>query len=319
MALYISNPSKTAEILKQHNIKLKKSLGQNFLIDTNVAKKIVRFSCISSKETVLEIGSGIGSMTQLLLDAACRIVCVEIDRKLAAIFKELFSEYIGTKIVLVEADAMKFDYLEFTENYNISRVISNLPYKIAASVILEILVAAPGVKSMYLTVQKDIADRICAKKGDKIYSSYSVKANFLADFKVLFDIPRTCFIPVPFVGSSFVEVLRKGTGLIPGKYTGDKYFRQKKLQDPEKYQQKEFFDFIDACFLHRRKMLLNSLLESNYLKMNKVFRDAARIDKIDLIAKMLRVIGKDRNIRAEELELNDFMNLFISLKQPVNL
>jgi len=302
MDKYISSPSKTAGILKEFDIKLRKSLGQNFLIDTNILKKITRLSGIESNETILEVGSGIGSLTEILLDVAGRVICVEVDKRLSGIFMGLFRDYSGSKVVLIEQDAMKLDYSLLAKKYGIKKMVANLPYKIAAPLVLKILVEAPGIKKMYLTIQKDIAERLTAKKGDKNYSSFSVKANFLAKFKVLFIINRTCFVPVPFVDSVFIEVSRKA----PGQYDFDRILPNGKSRKKLTAQQvNRLFSFIDACFRHRRKKMLNSLADSG---------DSFITGKIDAIAKVLDGMGKGRGIRAEELEVEDFLRLFLALE-----
>ncbi len=284
---YISSPSRTAEILNLNNIRLKKSLGQNFLIDTNVLKKIARAAELKPKDIVLEIGSGIGSLTEIMLPQVKKIICIEIDNRLVQVFKEIFQSSLSSRINLIEYDAMKLDYKELITRTGATKVVSNLPYKIAAPLIPKIMLEAPEIEHYCLTIQKDIADRLTAKKGDKNYSSYSVKASFLADFKILFSVSRSCFIPAPFVDSIVVKADRKTS-----KETADINIA-------------DFFSFVEDCFLHRRKKLINSLLASNEHKY---------IDKINLIIKMLHGIGKDRNLRAEDLDLNNFLFLYRSLK-----
>lgn len=284
---YISSPSKTAEILNLHSIRLKKSLGQNFLIDTNILKKIARVAELKSNDIVLEIGSGIGSLTEIMLPQVKKIICIEVDNRLVQVFKEIFQSCLSSQIDLVESDAMKLDYRELIIRTGTPKVVSNLPYKIAAPLILKIMLEAPEIEHYCLTIQKDIADRLTAKKGDKNYSSYAVKANFLADFKILFPVSRSCFIPAPFVDSVVVKANRKTS-----KKTAD-------INTPE------FFGFVEDCFLHRRKKLINSLLTSNEYKY---------VDKINLIIKMLHGIRKDKNLRAEDLDLDDFLFLYRSLK-----
>lgn len=284
---YISSPSKTAEILNLHNIRLKKSLGQNFLIDTNVLKKIARAAELKPEDIVLEIGSGIGSLTEIILPQVKKIICIEVDNRLVQVFKEIFQSRFSSQIDLIESDAMKLDYRELITRTGVTKVVSNLPYKIAAPFILKIMLEAPEIEHYCLTIQKDIADRLTAKKGDKNYSSYAVKANFLANFKILFSVSRSCFIPAPFVDSVMVRAGRKTS-----KKTADI-----NIQD--------FFGFVEDCFLHRRKKLINSLLTSNEHKY---------VDKINLIIKMLHGIGKDKNLRAEDLDLDDFLFLYRLLK-----
>jgi 16S rRNA (adenine1518-N6/adenine1519-N6)-dimethyltransferase len=284
---YISSPSKTAEILNLNNIRLKKSLGQNFLIDTNILKKIVRSAELKPEDIVLEIGSGIGSLTEIMLPQVKKIICIEVDNRLTKVFKEIFQSCLPSQIELIESDAMKLDYKQLIIRTGANKIVSNLPYKIVAPIILKIMLEAPEIEQYCLTIQKDIADRLTAKKGDKNYSSYTVKANFLSDFKILFSVSRSCFIPAPFVDSVMVRAVRKTS-----KKTAD-------INIPD------FFDFVEDCFLHRRKKLINSLLDSNVHKY---------VDKINIIIKMLHGTGKDKNSRAEDLDLDDFLFLYRSLK-----
>ncbi len=162
---------------------------------------------------MLEIGSGIGSLTEIIAPEVKKIVCIEVDKKLSPAFQENFGYLCRSSykenITLIESDAMKIDYRKLTEEYKINKVISNLPYKIAAPLIITILMNAPGINKMYLTIQKDIAERLTGKTGDKNYSSYTVKSALLADFKIMFQISRTCFMPVPNVDSIFIEVCSK--------------------------------------------------------------------------------------------------------------
>ena len=284
---YISSPSKTAEILNLHSIRLKKSLGQNFLIDTNILKKIARAAELKPGDIVLEIGSGMGSLTEIMLPQVKKIICIEVDKRLVQVFKEIFQSRFSSQIDLIESDAMKLDYRELITRTGATKAVSNLPYKIAAPLILKIMLEAPEIERYCITIQRDIADRLIAKKGDKNYSSYAVKANFLADFKILFSVSRSCFIPAPFVDSVVVKAGRKTS---------------EKTAD---IKTSEFFGFVEDCFLHRRKKLINSLLTSNENKY---------IDKINLIIRMLHGIGKDKNLRAEDLRLDDFLFLYRSLK-----
>jgi 16S rRNA (adenine1518-N6/adenine1519-N6)-dimethyltransferase len=289
MNSYISSPSKTSEILSQYGIKLKKSLGQNFLIDTNVLKKIIRAAELKPDDVVLEIGSGIGSLTELMLPGVKKVICIEIDSLLAGAFRNIFSKNIGRNLELIEADALRLNYEEICGRYSVNKIVSNLPYKIAAPLIIKILLETTEIKTMYLTIQKDIAARLLAKVGDKNknYSSYTVKTNFLADFAVLFSISRNCFMPNPFVDSVVVKASQKDIN-----------------ENIKSLGVLAFFNFIDKCFIHRRKKLVNSLFEGS----------SKNIDKIDLTVKMLSDIGKGKDARAEELTLADYLFLYNKLK-----
>ncbi|MGM0365665.1 MAG: 16S rRNA (adenine(1518)-N(6)/adenine(1519)-N(6))-dimethyltransferase RsmA [Actinomycetota bacterium] len=281
MSTYISSPSRTAAILKEHDIRLSKSYGQNFLIDTNILKKIVSRAHVGRNDRVLEVGCGIGNLTEILLPHALELVCVEVDKKLSKVFRELFSEYIGARIILICRDALKLDYRLLDKEYGINKFVSNLPYKIAAPLILKVFSQAENISEAYLTVQKDIADRITAGKGDKNYSSYTVKANYLADFESCFLISRNCFVPRPNVDSSFI------------------YGKKKKLVFSDT---QDFFNFIDSCFAHRRKKLINSLQ-----------KDTRYQQVIGQVIDLLNQTGRDRNIRAEELSVEEYVFLYKGL------
>lgn len=287
MHSYISSPGKTVQILSRYGIRLKKSLGQNFLIDTNSAKKIISYAGVNADDVILEVGSGIGSLTEILFPKVKRVVCVEIDNLLIEAFKDIFSENLGEKIQLIQADALKLNYTDIAGKYKINKVVSNLPYSIAAPLILKILIEAEDIKKLFITIQKDIAERLLASAGDKNYSSYTVKSNFLADFNFCFQISRNCFLPKPFVGSAVVEVIRKDNRV---------------LMD-ENFKTGDFFDFVNSCFLHRRKKLINSLSQSN----------TRYCYKLELIIKLLSEIGKNRDVRAEELYLKDYISLYKKL------
>ncbi|MDD3777721.1 MAG: 16S rRNA (adenine(1518)-N(6)/adenine(1519)-N(6))-dimethyltransferase RsmA [Actinomycetota bacterium] len=280
---YISSPSNTASLLKQYDIRLKKAYGQNFLIDTNILKKITSYAGVGKNDCILEIGSGIGSLTEVLLEKGANIVCIELDSRMTGVFKHLFSSHLGSKVVLMEQDGMKVDYQELSIKYGLNKFVSNLPYKVAAPLILKVFCQADSIVEAYLTIQKDIADRITAAVGDKNYSSYTVKANYIADFKNCFLISRNCFLPRPNVDSSFIEAKRKKVGPI---------------------DTNAFFSFVDSCFAHRRKKLINSLP-----------KDPVYQDKVNEVISYLRLLGKDESVRAEELSVDDYLALFKGLNK----
>ena len=295
MSAYISSPIRTDSIIRKYKIGLKKSLGQNFLVDTNIAKKIASKANISSENIILEIGSGIGSLTEVLLSLSNKIICIEIDRLIAKAFKDIFTERLGKEMELIEGDALKLDYCKLSKEYKINKIVSNLPYKIAAPLLIKILIEATGIDRLFVTIQKDIADRVLARPGDKNYSSYTVKSNFLASYNVCFQISRNCFRPKPFVDSAFVEIIRKDSSALLKKSIGI----QGEIEN-EKKAVIDFFKFIDDCFSNRRKKIINSLAGSS----------KKYLDKKILIIKLLNEINKDENVRAEELKLEDFIFLY---------
>jgi 16S rRNA (adenine1518-N6/adenine1519-N6)-dimethyltransferase len=287
MHSYISSPGRTAEILTRYGIKLHKKSGQNFLIDTNSVKKIVSRAGVSRSDVILEIGSGIGSLTEILLPRAKKIICIEIDKSLTKAFKDIFKENIDRKIELICSDALKLDYSEMAQKYGINKAVSNLPYSIAAPLVLKILLESPNIKKMFITIQKDIALRMLASAGDKNYSSYTVKTNFLADFKFCFQISRSCFLPRPFVDSVVLEVTRKDDKILSG----------------ENFDVRDFFVFVTGCFSHRRKKLKNSLTQKN----------SKYCHKSEMIIKLLSEMGQGENTRAEELSLENYIFLYKNL------
>ena len=295
MNAYISSPVRTDSIIRKYKIGLKKSLGQNFLVDTNIAKKIVSKAKISSEDIILEIGSGIGSLTEVLLPFSNKIICIEIDRLIAKAFKDIFTERLGKEIELIEGDALKLDYCKLSKEYKINKIVSNLPYKIAAPLLIKILIEATGIDRLFVTIQRDIADRVLASPGDKNYSLYTVKSNFLASYNVCFQISRNCFRPKPFVDSTFIEIIRKDSSALSKELIGI----QGEIENKNKAVI-DFFKFIDDCFSNRRKKIINSLISSS----------KKYLDKKVLIIKLLNEINKDENVRAEELKLEDFIFLY---------
>ncbi|MDZ7838444.1 MAG: rRNA adenine dimethyltransferase family protein [Actinomycetota bacterium] len=154
MNSYISSPSKTAALLKRYNIRLKKAYGQNFLIDTNILKKIANYAQINESDHILEVGSGIGSLTEVMLSRGPEIICIEIDKRIIKIFREIFDSQFGDKVTLIEQDALKLNYEDISNKFAINKFVSNLPYKIAAPLILKVFCQAPSVSKAYLTIQK---------------------------------------------------------------------------------------------------------------------------------------------------------------------
>ncbi len=285
MKNYISSPSKTTKILADNNIRLRKSLGQNYIIDTNSVKKMTSLTRITGEDIILEIGCGIGSLTEVLLEnIPAKIICIEVDSKVAEVFRNIFNEKIENgKIELIIEDAMDIDYGKLSSTYNINKMISNLPYKIAAPLILKILRETDKIPQSWMTIQKDIAVRLTAEPGDKNYSSYTVKSSTLASCRSCFNISRNCFLPKPFVDSTVIELTRKE--IPPELRAGDGIER--------------FFNLVNASFAHRRKMLLNSLSKNKDLSK-----------ELDRIAKLLSEIGKSKEVRAEELSLEDYIFLY---------
>jgi len=306
--LYISSPTNTMKIIKKYDLVLKKIYGQNFIIDTNVLKKIAGFAELDRNDVVLEIGPGIGSLTEILMPEVRKIICIEIDKKFSEAFIEIFGRFIGDKIVFISKDAMKVDYEEICNFYSVNKLVSNLPYKIAAPVILKVLGETNRISDFIVTIQKDIADRILARPGDKNYNAATVKMNFFSEFCGSFGISKNCFYPKPHVDSETVH-LRKWQRFLP-EFILDKIDvlvvgDLLKNNIIKRSFKENFFKFVEDSFSHRRKKLINSLIIS----------DRYYLDHQQEIIQALTFINKDRDIRPEELSLEDYLEVFIRTSQ----
>jgi 16S rRNA (adenine1518-N6/adenine1519-N6)-dimethyltransferase len=303
--LYISSPTNTMKIIKKYDLVLKKIYGQNFIIDTNVLKKITGFADLNEKDVVLEIGPG---LTEIMMSEVKKIICIEIDKKFAEVFTEIFGKFIGDKIVFISKDAMKVDYEEICSLYSVNKLVSNLPYKIAAPVILKILGETNRITDLFATIQKDIADRILAKPGDKNYNAATVKMNFFSEFCGGFGISKNCFYPKPHVDSETVHlrkwqrflptpILDKIDVLVVGDLLKNNILKRSFRED--------FFKFVEDSFSHRRKKLINSLIINNryYLEHQQEILQA------------LTIVNKDKDIRPEELSLEEYLTVFILTNQ----
>ncbi|MHB1376096.1 MAG: 16S rRNA (adenine(1518)-N(6)/adenine(1519)-N(6))-dimethyltransferase RsmA [Candidatus Humimicrobiaceae bacterium] len=306
--LYISSPTNTMKIIKKYDLVLKKIYGQNFIIDTNVLKKIAGFAQLERNDVILEIGPGIGSLTEILMPEVKKVICIEIDKKFSEVFVELFGRFIGNKIVFISQDAMKADFNEICSFYSVNKVVSNLPYKIAAPVILKILGETERVKDIIVTIQKDIADRILAKPRDKNYNAATVKMNFFSEFCGSFGISKNVFYPKPHVDSETIR-LRKWERFLPDSVlnkidvlvVGDLL----KNNNLKRNFRENFFKFVEDSFSHRRKKLINSL----------VINDRYYLDHQHEILQALTIVDKGKDIRPEELSIEDYLNVFILTSQ----
>lgn len=236
----LAHASETVKILRRHGIRLARSLGQNFLIDENILNKIIETAAISRRDVVLEIGPGIGTLTELLAASAGTVIAVEIDHRFVNIIKNDTLSH-AKNLMLVQRDAMKIDYSSLEVKPQPSLIVSNLPYKIAVPIIIKLLSEASEAKRMVFMVQREIADRFLAKPGTKAYGAVTVKTQFYAEVSKIMNVPRNAFLPLPNVDSVVIEITRKPK-------------RREKLQNPE-----FLFTCIDAAFGQRRKMIKNAL------------------------------------------------------------
>lgn len=274
----------TLDIIKKHNLRLIKSLGQNFLNDDSVVKRIVEAAGIGNETLVLEIGPGVGSMTKELARVAAGVVAVEIDKYLLPALHDNLSEF--TNITILNNDIMKIDIQavlsEFKEKYNAKgvKVVANLPYYITTPIIMKFLEEVKGIDGMVFMVQKEVAQRMVSKPGIKDYGALSVAVQFYSNPQIVFDVPPHCFIPQPEVHSTIIRLDILG-------------------EPPVKVFDKDlYFKLVKASFGQRRKTLVNALSNSGFFNKNK-----------DQIKQILENMGLKDNIRGEVLSVQQFGEL----------
>ena len=228
-------------LLLKHEIHPKKSLGQNFVVEPNTIRQIIKLADLDPADFVIEVGSGLGSLTLALLESCEHVTAVEVDDVLVKILKEVTGEQIENKLRIIHADVMTLDLKQvLEERSNHWNLVANLPYNIAVPMICDFLEKAPLISKMTVMVQREVAERMIAKVGDKAYGLPSVKIEYFAEAKIIADIPPTVFIPKPRVESSIVQIVRHENPVISEDY-------------------EILFSLIKSAFRHRRKMLRSSL------------------------------------------------------------
>lgn len=283
----LGNPKNTIEILNKYKFVFQKKYGQNFLIDTHVLDKIISSANITKDDFVLEIGPGIGTMTQYLAEAAGRVVAVEIDKNLIPILVEdTLSEYDNVSVI--NGDILKLNINELVERENSSRpikVVANLPYYITTPIIMGLFESHVPLESITIMVQKEVADRMQAEPGSKNYGALSLAVQYYAKPYIVANVPPNCFMPRPTVGSAVI--------------------RLKAYDKPpvDVRDERLMFKLIRASFNQRRKTLVNGLNNSPELNFSK-----------DKIVEALDSIGEAANIRGETLTLEQFARLSNSLQ-----
>ncbi len=275
------NPQNTIEVLQKYNFQFHKRLGQNFLIDPHVLEKIIRTAGITPEDTVLEIGPGIGTLTQCLSEAAARVIGVEVDKNLIPILADTLEGYDNVRII--HADILKLDLQKLAEEENGGRpmkVVANLPYNITTPVIMRLLQDGAPVLSMTVMVQEEVADRMQAHPGTKEYGALSLAVQYYASPYVAAYVPPNSFLPRPKVGSAVIRLTRHDAP--PVQVTDEKLM----------------FRLIRASFNQRRKTLVNGLVNAENLSFTK-----------EEILGALKALGKDEHVRGETFSLQDFADL----------
>ena len=277
---YLGNAARTKEVLAKYNMSAKKKFGQNFLIDSHVLEGIVEAAGVTDEDLVLEIGPGIGSLTQYLAEAAGKVVAVEIDKTLLPVLADTLSEY--DNVTVINEDILKVDLDEIvSENGGRPiKVVANLPYYITTPIIMKLFESRARIESITVMVQKEVADRMAAGPGGKDYGSLSLAVGYYAKAVTVMDVPPSSFIPQPNVGSAVVNLSR---------YTEPRV----KVQD-----EKRLFEIVRTAFNQRRKTLSNSLSNNPSLGVS-------RQEVADALLKM----GVDEKARGEILTLEQFAEL----------
>ncbi|WP_411328740.1 16S rRNA (adenine(1518)-N(6)/adenine(1519)-N(6))-dimethyltransferase RsmA [Anaerofustis stercorihominis] len=275
-----TNKNTISEITNKYDFRFKKDLGQNFLTDENIVLKIVDSLELTDDEVVLEVGPGMGSLTQKLAERAYKVYAVEIDTRAVNMLEETLSEY--NNIEIINKDILKTDLREILEdaikeNRKI-KFISNLPYYITSPILMKVLEDKVMFENIVVMLQKEVATRLNAKVNTKDYSSFTIAVDYYAEVERLFNVPKTVFVPMPKVDST---VLR----LVP---------RKESKVDVD--NQDMFFKVVKAAFMNRRKMVFNSL--ANGLAVNK-----------DLLKNALLNSGLDEKVRAENITIEQFAKL----------
>ena len=277
----LGNPQNTIEILQKYQFSFQKKFGQNFLIDTHVLDKIIRAAEITKEDMVLEIGPGIGTMTQYLAEAAGKVIAVEIDRNLIPILSETLSMYDNVRII--NEDVLKLDIRKLAEEENQGRpikVVANLPYYITTPIIMGLFEGQVPVESITVMVQKEVADRMQTGPGSKDYGALSLAVQYYAKPYIVANVPPNCFMPRPKVGSAVIRLTRHDTPPVQVKDEG------------------LMFEIIRASFNQRRKTLANGLNNSSRLSYPQ-----------EVIAEAVEKLGKGPSIRGEALTLEEFARL----------
>ena len=283
----LGNPQNTIQLIKKYDFIFQKKYGQNFLIDIRVLDKIIAAAEITKDDVVLEIGPGIGTMTQYLAQAARQVIAVEIDANLIPILKETLQDY--SNVVLLHNDILKVDITELARQYNQDRpikVVANLPYYITTPIIMGLFEKEVPVNNITVMVQKEVADRMQTGPGSKDYGALSLAVQYYAKPYLVANVPQNCFLPRPSVGSAVIRLTRYVTPPVQVKDTA------------------LMFRIIRASFNQRRKTLLNGLSNSPDLDFSK-----------EQIAAAIEALKLPAAVRGETLTLNQFAQLADSLSQ----
>ena len=274
-------PQNTIAVLQKYHFNFQKKFGQNFLIDPHVLEKIVEAAGVTKDDFVLEIGPGIGTMTQYLCENAREVVAVEIDTNLIPILEDTLSAY--DNVTVINQDILKLDIAKLAMERNGGKpikVVANLPYYITTPIIMGLFESHVPIDSITVMVQKEVADRMQTGPGNKDYGALSLAVQYYADPYIVANVPPNCFMPRPKVGSAVIRLTRHAAP--PVKVDNEKWM----------------FDIIRASFNQRRKTLANGLSNSDKIDLPK-----------DVITEAIAKLGKGESVRGESLSLEEFAAL----------
>ena len=277
----LSDPKKTIEVIQKYQFAFQKRFGQNFLIDAHVLEKIVSAAGITKDDCVLEIGPGIGTMTQYLAESAGQVIAVQIDTNLLPILADTLKDYSNVKVI--NQDILKVDINELVKEYNNGRpikVVANLPYYITTPIIMGLFESNVPIDNITVMVQKEVADRMQVGPGSKDYGALSLAVQYYASPYIVANVPPNCFIPRPNVGSAVIRLTRYQEPPV-------------QVKDP-----KLMFKLIRASFNQRRKTLQNGLNNSPEISFSK-----------EEITKAIESLGVSPSVRGEALSLEQFAQL----------
>ena len=279
----------TKFILNKYNLKANKSLGQNFLINKEVLETIVNSAEIMPNDLVIEIGPGLGTLTEFLLEKAKKVICVELDENMVKVLNDRFMLYKNLEII--NEDVLKLDLNEIIKNEKKEqeienvKIVANLPYYITTPIVMKLLEEKLDIESITIMIQKEVADRLIDKPGGKNCGAITYSINYYSEPEGIMEVDKSSFIPEPEVTSKVLKLKIRKTPNI-------------KVDDPEK-----MFTIIKCAFLQRRKTLLNALV------LNGIFENKEQATKI------FEQVGLDINVRGEKLTLEEFAFLTNVLKK----
>ena len=287
----IGSRTRTRAIMEKYGIRTKKSFGQNFLTDLNVLKNIVEAADITANDNVIEIGPGIGALTEQLAQAAGEVLALEIDQDLIPVLKEVLSPYDNVKVInqdVLQANLPELIKKEFKDPSRPIKVVANLPYYITSPILMNLLASPVEWATICVMMQKEVAQRLTAKPGTKQYGALTLAIEYQMQAKIAFDVSRKVFVPAPNVDSAIV-VLTPRTNPLP----------------VQPFDKQKLFGFIRGCFAHRRNSLWNNL-------QSVIGKDPVVKEKMTAVLTQLDISPQ---IRPEKLTLEQFIELANALHQ----